>query len=177
VTSSASDKLLPRASFSTKVVSYEGMVTDETLAWVRDRTPRKVVVVDFGGRGDSLIRLHDALKSHFSDVPIVVIGVGGNPSIRTMEDLGKWAQTNSSALNRIQMNTSGIKDVLLESEGADAYFKECSEAFSRFRSSICVQHLRTELREGIKGDHGYEGGWTDILEGKVPSDVALAYRI
>jgi hypothetical protein len=177
VTSSASDKLLSKASFPTKVVSYEDMVGDETLAWLRDRTPRKVVVVDFGGRGDSLVRLHGAFKSHFSHVPIVVIGVGGNPSIRTMDDLGEWAQTNSSALNRIQMNTSGIKDVLLESEGADAYFKECSEAFSRFRSNSCVQHLRTELREGIKGDRGYEGGWTEILEGKVPSDVALAYRI
>jgi hypothetical protein len=177
VSSAAKSSLIPEATFPTKTVSYGDMIDNATVEWIRARQPKKIIIVDNGGRGDSLVRLHELFTRDLEGVEVVVIGVGGNPSISTAAELEQWAQRNTAAFDRIRMNTTAVKDAQMEVEGEQAYFDEYFKAWTAFTNSSCVRELKVELGNGIKGVNGFEGGWRKLREGHVPSDVALAYRI
>ncbi|KAK5168768.1 uncharacterized protein LTR77_006077 [Saxophila tyrrhenica] len=179
VTSAGKKGLVPEGKSPTMTVEYARMAEESTMEWIEAQRPKKIVLADFGGRGSSLQDLHQALAQRFDGVEIMVIGVGGNPEIRTAEQLGQWAQQNAmnSSFERIRMNTSGVRETLLKNGDANAYFQGVDEAWGRFRQSSCVSDLKLQLGHGIAGDDGFEGGWTAICEGRVKSDVAMAYRV
>ena len=79
--------------------------------------------------------------------------------------------------NRVQMNTSGIRDESMKMKGAQTYFNELEGAWYTYIQSAIVNDLRVELGNGIAGHDGFEGGWTKLCSGNLSSDVALAYRI
>ena len=176
VTSQARESLIPPASFPTKVVSYENMASGDTLGWIKSVQPEKIAIVDFGAQGDALLRLVEAVQRSSPDAKVVVIGVGGNSSIRTSDDLVQHFQ-RKLPFERIQMNMSPIKDKLMEVEGAGAYLSEYSEAWESLRRSGCLDDLKLEVGKGIAGEDGIEGGWTKLCRGGMPGDVALAYRV
>ena len=176
ITSIKNSNFIPKASFPTKTVLYEKLADNETMDWIANTRPNKIVVADFGGRGDSLTRLLDTLERRFQKAKIVVIGVGGSPQIFTPQDIGNWAQRNAKLESRVQMNTSGIRDAAMEIHGAEAYFKNVMDAWQQFNRSDSVSDIRVQVGEGVAGDNGFEGGWTKICEGKIPADVAMAYN-
>jgi hypothetical protein len=180
VSSTRNECLAPKSeTVSTKVVTYKDIREELPVEWLEASNAKKFVIVDFGGRGDALPRLHEMLSKRFPNVQIVVIGVGGSPEVRTAADLGHWAQRNGGNpnFNRIRMNTSPIRDALSRSEGDVQYFQSLQKAWENFRQSSIVSDLKLELGQGIAGSDGFEGGWSRIIEGKVGSDVALTYRV
>ncbi|KAK3058288.1 hypothetical protein LTR09_001366 [Extremus antarcticus] len=179
ITSTVKSSLCPKAAFPTKIVEYANMADNETMEWIQAQRPKKIVIADFGGRGDSLFRLHEALVQHLSGIEIMVMGVGGNPDMRTADDLGQWAQRNngSKSFDRIQMNTTEVRDVMMERDGAGKYFEGLDAAWDRYRQSSVVSDMKLQLGKGIDGDEGFEGGWTRICDGWLPSDVAQAYTV
>ena len=176
ITSIPSSDFLSKASFPTKALSYDAMIESDTLGWLAAQKPRKIVVTDFGGRGDSLLRLLEALQKSFSDVEIVTIGIGGSSALKKPEDLGKLAQRNAGISSRVQMNTTKIRDVALQTNGTAAYFKDLMSAWQAFSKSDSVKDLKLEVGNGVEGSDGFEGGWTRLCGGQMPSDVAMAYR-
>jgi hypothetical protein len=138
--------------------------------------PAKVIVVDFGGRGDSLYTLLEALKRHSNGWETVIIGVGGAADALTPKDVGDWAQKTTTLNNRVQMNTSGIRDTAMEKYGAEEYFRGYNDAWLDFVKSSSICDLKLEIKEGVAGNNGFEGGWSRFCGGKVPSDVAMVYR-
>ena len=168
--------LTSKAPFPTSAVTYETMTNAETLSWIERQKPSKLVIVDFGGRGDSLHRLLETFDKRFSGVEVVVIGVGGNVEMSTTQELGKWAQKNMALANRVQMNTSDIRDAAMERDGAEAYFKDVMEAWGKFVQRGSASDFKLEIGQGVAGSNGFEGGWTRLCEGKVIGDLALAYR-
>ena len=176
ITSAQNSSFVPKAFFPTKTVSYDQATSTETLDWIAAQKPAKIVVVDFGGRGDSLYTLLEALKGQSTGCETVVIGVGGAADALTPKDVGDWAQKTTSLDNRVQMNASGIRDTAMEKYGAEAYFKGYDDAWLDFVKSPTIRDLKLVIAEGVAGNDGFEGGWTKFCEGKVPGDVALAYR-
>lgn len=164
----------PKASFTTKSVSYEQSTSKETMDWVSDRKPTKIVVVDFGGRGNSLYDLLDALET--INCEVVVIGVGGSADMNTPGEVGEWAEKTMSLKNRVQMNTSGIRDTAIEKYGAEAHFKDVERTWQSFLQSPLMSDLKVEIGEGVAGENGFEGGWTKPIDGKVPGNIAMAFR-
>ena len=176
ITSARNSEFVPKAHFQTKTVSYEQATSNETLDWIATQKPAKVVVVDFGGRGDSLYTLLEALKRYSNGWETVIIGVGGAADALTPKDVGDWAQKTTTLDNRVQMNTSGIRDTAMEKYGAEEYFKGYDDAWSDFAKSSSIGDLKLEIKEGVAGNDGFEGGWSRFCEGKVPSDVAMVYQ-
>lgn len=177
ITSTQNKSLIPKASFPTSTVSYDDMTSSETLNWIARQKPEKIIVVDFGGRGDSLVRLLQALEKDFSQADTVIIGVGGNVQISTPQELGQWAQTNMALANRVQMNTSDIRDAAMERDGANAYFEDLTKAWHKFLKSKSTSDLKLEIGAGLAGSNGFEAGWTRLCGGNVSGNVALAYKI
>lgn len=176
ITSVSGKEVIPQAPFPTRSTSYEDMISTETLDWIAGQKPKKLVITDFGGRNNALARLLDGIEKYFKNsVEVVVIGVGGDPSLHTQEQLGQWAQRNMSLANRVQMNTSGIRDALMKAMGAKVYFNDQGSAWEKFVSSESAKDMKLEMHRGVKGDDGFEGGWTRACEGKLLGDVALAY--
>jgi hypothetical protein len=176
ITSAKNNDFVPKASFPTKTVSYQQANDGETMDWIAERNPSKIVIVDFGGRGDSLHTLLEALKVKLNQAQAVVIGVGGAADTLTPKDVGAWAQKTATLDNRIQMNTSGLRDVAMEKYGAKEYFDGFSAAWKDFVKSSAISDLKLEIRDGVSGDNGFEGGWTEFCKGNVPADVAMVYR-
>ena len=177
ITAARIKTFVPESSLPAKTVAYEDATGKETMDWMISQRPRKVVVVDFGGRGNSLYTLLGALKTNLSDVKVVVIGVGGAADALTPKDVGAWAQQTATLENRVQMNTSGLRDTAMDRYGEEAYFNAYENAWQSFVKSPAISDLKLEIREGIAGDNGFEGGWTQLCEGQVPGDVALVYRL
>ena len=176
ITSTARDDLVPKAAFPTAVVSYQTATDPETLSWVALQRCRKIVIADFGGRGDSCVQLHEALQKRFPDINLLTIGVGAEAKAYTLEDLGKIAQRNAMP-NRFRMNTSPLRDALMNKLGVAAYFKEVEEAWDKFLKGGNVNDLRLEIGQGVGGTNGFEGGWSKYCEGSVAGDAAMAYRM
>lgn len=176
VTSALKADFVPKASFPTRTVSYQQADGDESLEWIESQKPTKVVIVDFGGRGDSLHTLLEALRVKLGGVEIVIIGVGGAADSLTPKDVGAWAQKTATLNNRIQMNTSGLRDAAMEKYGAEEYFTGFDAAWKEFVKSSSVSDLKLELNNGVAGDDGFEGGWSEFCKGLVPADVARVYR-
>ena len=177
ITSITRKDFIPKPSFSTKSVTYASVTDSDTLDWIAQLNPKKIVVADFGGRGDSLPKLLEALHDRFSGkVDVVVIGVGGNPQLHTPAELGRWAQRNAGLANRVQMNASGIRDALMKQDGAEKYFEDLNKAWDQFIKGESAKDLKLEIGTGVKGDDGLEGGWTRLCNGNIPGNGALAYR-
>ena len=176
ITSAKNSDFVPKASFPTKTVSYQQANDSGTMDWIAEQKPSKIVVVDFGGRGDSLHTLLEALKTRMSSAQTVVIGVGGAADTLTPKDVGAWAQKTATLGNRVQMNTSGLRDVAMERYGAKEYFDGFSIAWKDFVKSSAISDLKLEIRAGLSGENGFERGWTEFCKGNVPADVAMVYR-
>ena len=176
ITSISKSDFIPKASFPTRTVSYESMTGVETLTWIERQKPRKIVIADFGARGDSLTRLLDAVENHFNNnVKVVVIGVGGNVNMHTPEQLGQWAQRTTSLTNRVQMNASAMRDAMMKRNGAEVYFSDLQKAWESFIKGESASDLKLKMGFDVQGNDGLEGGWTRLCEGAFTSDVALAY--
>jgi hypothetical protein len=174
ITSAPTSDFIPKASFPTKTVSYEQANSSESLDWIAKQNPTKVVIVDFGGRGNSLLNLLDALKT--LNVEVIVIGVGGAADALTPKDVGAWAQKTTTLSNRVKMNTSRVRDAAMEKFGAEPYFRGFDDAWQDFVKSSGVKDLKLEMGEGVAGKDGFEGGWSAFCKGTVPIDVAKVYR-
>ena len=177
ITSNKDSNIIPEASFPTLTVDYDATADDKTMSWIARQQPSKIVLADFGGRGNSLQKLLSALEKSFSNVDLVIVGVGGSPQMSTQQELGQYAQKTMTLENRVQMNTSGVRDAAMEVQGADVYFQGLSQAWRAFIKSASVHDMKVEIGEGVAGENGLEGGWTSLCNGKLQSDVALAYRI
>ncbi|KAK3703052.1 hypothetical protein LTR37_014663 [Vermiconidia calcicola] len=178
VASTPNDSLIADANIPTKSVSYEIMTASETLQWEALRKARKIVIVDCGGRGDSFTRLIASLGKEYPQTEIIVVGVGGNPSIRTAEELTAWRQQNSTGgMTNVRMNATAVRDAVMTRDGAEEYFKELPQAWNDFSKSQMVSDLQLVLGAGCAGNEGLEGGWMKLCESKVAGDSILAYKL
>lgn len=178
VASTPNENLIAEAKISTKFASYETMTASETLQWEVLQNAHKIVIVDCGGRGDSFPRLIASLGDQYPQAEIIVVGVGGNPNIRTAEDLTAWRQQNSAGeMTNVRMNATAVRDAVMMRDGAEEYFKELPGAWKSFTKSQIVSDLQLVFGAGCTGDEGLEGGWTKLCESKVAGNSVLAYKL
>jgi hypothetical protein len=81
-------------------------------------------------------------------------------------------------LSKVQYNTSGVQDVAMQLNGAEAYFNTVTQLWDqwvrdRHRS---IPDMRVVWGKGISGTDGIEGGWKRLCQGQVDPQEGLVYQ-
>ncbi|KAM0717947.1 hypothetical protein Q7P37_006279 [Cladosporium fusiforme] len=145
-------------TISTQILSYAASLTEETNAFLTPLQAQKILIVDFGGRADSLPSLHEHLRTNFPSTPIGIIGVGASPSA----SLGEVMALRTLVPDRKQMNTSEVREVVVQAVGEKKYFDGVEEAWEGFcERGGCVADV--EIGKSVD-DFGK--GWEKVLRGE-----------
>lgn len=153
----------PNASpIKTKTLSYASALSPEPTSFLTTlpSTLSKILVIDFGGRASSLPALLSHLRSHCPAIEIGVIGVGSSPD--TEDALAALA----SVPERVQMNTSEVREVVVEGLGAEAYFGGMGEAWEGFCERGGCEGVEVSVGRGVEE---LGRGWGRLCEGEVGS--------
>jgi len=176
VTSKIDGSLLTAStSIPARTVSYASATSSDTLDFMASKSPNKIVIVDFGGRGDSLASLISATKTHtqLSSARLLVIGCGGEAKVPTSSgELGQYFQTLRRP-DRIQMNTSTVREQAIEKVGAQEYWEMIEEGWQGFVDRGNMKDLKLELANGVKT---FEHGWRRLCEGGAADVDGMAFR-
>ncbi|KAI9794291.1 MAG: hypothetical protein M1833_000434 [Piccolia ochrophora] len=162
--------------YPTKTLAYSEV--SESLDWVVGLKASKIVIVDFGARDKVLEELLDSVKKHseFQFSQVVIIQVGNQQKVYTDEEV-LASRDDISRLGKVQYNTSGVQDAVVELNGAEAYHDTVNkewEAWYRSRHRHAPD-IRVVCGEGFAGEGGIEGGWTRLSRGEVGADEGLVY--
>ncbi|PPJ52129.1 hypothetical protein CBER1_10247 [Cercospora berteroae] len=177
VSSSTDGSFLPDfATFPTQVISYANLDSSHVGDWIANLVPDRIVILDFGGRGDSLEQLQHALQEGLSAARHVIIGIGGEAKAQPPEEIANVMKKRAKLTNRTQMNTAGIHDVAIAKMGAEKFFAEKDQACRDFLQHGGLKGLKLQWGEGVGGDNGIEGGWRMLCDGKAGNE-GLVYRL
>lgn len=138
-----------------------------------------IVIVDFGARANILDQLVESIMDHpvLQSCTLPIIQVGSQQKVYTDEDV-LATKEEMSRLGKVQYNTSGVQDTVMQLNGAEAYFDTISPLWdqwlrSRHRS---IPDMRIVWGKGISGADGVEGGWQRLCQGLVGGGEGLVYR-
>lgn len=176
ITSNANANVFRNPPIPTQIVPYKDMTSDGTFAWISKHKPSKIVVVDFGGRDNAFDTLFPALQKGFPEASVMAIGVGAEAKSHDAEYVTKFAARNEIA-DRTMMNTTGMRDAMMEALGEVEYFRGQEKAWQDFIDRDCVGDMAIDVGRGIAGDSGFERGWADLCVGKLPGDKMKVYLL
>ncbi|TAQ87670.1 hypothetical protein B7494_g4021 [Chlorociboria aeruginascens] len=164
--------------FPTKSIGYSNIAA--SASWITDLKPSKIVILDFGGRGNSLDELLASIKSELAleSVKIVIIAIGTEQKVYTKEESLEALQAIAK-LGKIQFNTSGVRDTAMEREGTAAYFEKVALLQSQWNTDVpkFVKDMKLVWGKGVKGEDGIEGGYERLVRGEVAPHEGLVYRL
>ncbi|KAL4876351.1 hypothetical protein BJY04DRAFT_200065 [Aspergillus karnatakaensis] len=172
----AAEKFLP--SFPVKAIAYEDVHSAD--GWIADQKPDKIVVADFGARDEALQRVVDGIKtkSELKDVKLVIMAVGNQQKVYTASEV-QASQEAFAALNKVQMNTSGVVDTILKAQDPSVFYDGIQKRWDQWvqNREFAAPDLKLVWGEGIVGEKGIEGGWDALTSSKVKPEEALVYML
>lgn len=188
-----------RSNFPMKTVDYTDV--PESLEWMAGLKASKIVIADFGARANSLGQLLELIKNHAAlhSPKVVIIQVGSQQKVRPPDPRPRISQhlliictrqvytdeeqlaakEAMSKLGKVQYNTSGVQDAVMQADGAEAYFDKLARVWDEFYRTrhASIPDMRIIWGEGISGPGGIEGGWEKLCKGRVGGSEGLVYRL
>ncbi|KAJ5191846.1 uncharacterized protein N7498_010831 [Penicillium cinerascens] len=131
VTSTESRAFSQATGFHDDVVQYEDM-TSSLISTLKIDATAKVVLCDFGARGDTFQLWFSALKPVCKT--LIPLGIGDTPQTELPQNLHNRAARNAS-LGNIQVNASDLATMAMASIGEKNYNQELEEAWRAFLDS------------------------------------------
>jgi hypothetical protein len=82
-------------------------------------------------------------------------------------------------LGKIQYNTSGIQDTIINREGATTYFRNVSRRWKEWLAhrASAIPDMHLVYGQGIAGENGIYGGWERLSNGAVRPEEGLVYSL
>ncbi len=168
--------------FAHRVVQYEDAMTSELASWILARNPRRIIITDFGGRNNIIEPLEQHLRTYMPQIKLDIIGVGREAQFNPK------AAASAKNLSGVMMNTSGIRVAAIEQLGEAQYFQQSDVAFHKMIEAECERATKTaqddrllgvkiDVRDGMRGDKGFEQAWNDLCAGCLSGDQALIFRV
>jgi len=159
----------PRSPTKTAVYSYAQALEPPTLpTFVTSLSPpcARIIIVDFGARDNSLPPLLSLLRSFLasSSVTIEVIGVGAEPLPAATYSPEQFLQGMAAVPERVQMNTSVVREEAIKAIGAKGYFEGVEEGWKGFvgRGGCVGAGGRVEVGRGVGA---FGEGWGRLCRG------------
>lgn len=163
----------------TKTVTYAELIDSATTKWIASLKPNRIVIADFGASAQVLDDFVQGLKSSDSPVAsaaITIIGIGSEQKVYTPDEL-RERMVASANIGKMQYNTSGVRDRVLEREDAESHWSTYWEAWDRFLADTAVADVEIVLGNGVQGEKGLEGGWDALCAGRVVGNKGLVYLL
>lgn len=171
--------------FRHQVVEYNEASSHAMLNWVSALDAQRVMVIDFGGRGNSREELCSRLNDHVPGVKVQVLMVGSAPKVYTEEELKARAGQNAKQ-KAIQVNTSPIIEALMSEVGELAAHEQLIREYRKVYDSETARNaetdkagevlgLRLDVRKGVRG--GLESAWAELCEGRTASNTACVIAV
>jgi len=167
-------------SVPSKAVNYGDVGLDESAEWLVNCKASKIVIVDFGARAGALQDLLSLIKNRteLQSCKVVIIQVGSEQKVYSTEEIlaGRAA---IAELGKVQYNTSGVQDTVLESMDQEAYFGTQKELWNQWLDErhLSVPGMQIVLGSGVSGIDGVEGGWERLCHGEVGAEEGLVYKM
>jgi hypothetical protein len=89
------------------------------------------------------------------------------------------ARAAMQSLGKIQYNTSGLQDTIIEREGAAAYFGKVTRRWKGWLAdrASAIPDMNLVWGQGIDGENGIYGGWERLSNGQVRPEEGLVYAL
>jgi hypothetical protein len=163
-----------------KAVGYENVGSDETGKWLASRKASKIVIVDFGSRASVLQELLSLIKSRpdLQSCKVVIVQVGNEQKVYSGEEI-LAGRAKIAELGKVQYNTSGVQDTVLESMDQEAYFTTQKKFWEQWldRRQLNAPGMEIVMGSGVSGTDGVEGGWERLCHGEVRPEEGLVYKM
>ncbi|RHZ50586.1 DUF2855 family protein [Aspergillus thermomutatus] len=145
--------------------------------WIEGLQPSKVVIIDCGARDHVLSQICQNLReSALRSCKTVIVQVGSQQKVYTTEE-AQAARAAMQSLGKIQYNTSGVQDTVIDREGAATYFGKVSRRWKEWLADrvSTVPDMHLVWGQGIAGENGIYGGWERLSNGAVRPKEGLVY--
>ncbi|KFY46199.1 hypothetical protein V494_00551 [Pseudogymnoascus sp. VKM F-4513 (FW-928)] len=174
--SEAAEKLQP--PYPTRTIAYSEI--KGSSEWIASLKASKIVIVDFGARSNTLNQLVESIKNHpeLESSTLVIMQVGSQQKVVRDEDV-LASREEMSRLGKVQYNTSGVKDTVMQLNGAGAYFDTFNPLWDQWlrNQQRSIPDMRIVWGKGISGADGLEGGWQRLCQGLVDGEEGLVYGL
>ena len=82
-------------------------------------------------------------------------------------------------LGKVQYNTSGVQDAVMQANGAKAHFDKLVHIWDEWYRTrhASIPDMRIVWGAGISGASGLEGGWEKLCKSQVGGSEGLVYRL
>lgn len=181
ITSNPSTFSLPTpnsSSIQTKTLSYTAALSTELTTFLNSLSPSlsKIVIADFGARNNSLPSLISHLRASLpTSTSIAVVGVGSEPAPLTAPpDMAALLAGMAAVPERVQMNTSEVREAVVQAIGLEAYFEGVREGWEGFCKRGGCEGVGVEVGMGVDE---FEQGWKRLCDGEAASVGGLAYLL
>lgn len=181
ITSNPSTFSLPNpetSTIQTQILSYTTALTPSSTTFLTSLSPpiSRIVIADFGARNNSLPTLLAHLRSHLpAEVEIGIVGIGAEPIAMTEPpNMAVLQATMASVPEKAQMNTSEVREAVIEGIGAEAYFEGVREGWEGFVERGGCEGVVVEVGKGVEG---LEDGWARLCNGEAASVGGLAFLL
>ncbi|KAJ5153766.1 Protein of unknown function DUF2855 [Penicillium coprophilum] len=168
------------SSVPSKAVGYGDIKSEENAEWLASCKAEKIVIVDFGGRANALEDTLSLIKNHaeLQSCKVVIVQVGNEQKVYSMEEMIAGREA-SAKLGKVQYNTSGVQDTILETVDLEAYFATRNEQWEKWLDErhLSVPGKQIVFGRGVEGADGIEGGWERLCHGQVGGDEGLVYKM
>ncbi|PLN74647.1 hypothetical protein BDW42DRAFT_58249 [Aspergillus taichungensis] len=153
--------------------------TKQATEWIKGLQPLKLVIVDCGARDNILNQIYRNIQeSALSSCKTVILQIGSQQKVYTADEV-QAARSAMISLGKIQYNTSGIQDTVINREGAATYFRKISHNWKDWLAhrASAIPDMRLVYGQGIAGDNGIYGGWERLSNGEARPEQGLVYAL
>ncbi|CZT51342.1 uncharacterized protein RSE6_12472 [Rhynchosporium secalis] len=174
-----SDLKSPASQFPIQTLDYSE-VFDRSGTWTTHHSPSKIVVADFGARGNALAQLLESFKStpSLASAKVVVLQIGSQQKVYTGDEMlaAREAMTN---FGKIQYNTAGIQDTVMSRDGQKQYFDEQDKEWEKWLRGVQdnVGNMKIVWLKNVGGEASIEDAWERLCQGSVASDEGLVIKL
>jgi hypothetical protein len=146
VTSKASQSFTEKTGFYDQVLEYGAAAAGELANLPAINKETKVVLMDFGGRGDSFQQWYDALNLISNNVVSII--VGSALKVMSEKDTAQMFQ-HSASIGAVRLNSNDVMIAAIELLGEEKYKQSCEEVWNRFFDAGGVPGMLLEWGEGM----------------------------
>ena len=170
--------------FKHKLLKYQEVSTKDTLEQITDGGAKKVVILDFGGRGDTKEHVVELLRTMHPSINVTVVNIGSTPKVYSDADLRVRAES-ATKLGALQMHATNLLDAVYEEIGEEQTYDLIHQEWHRvleqqYQNNAATGRANEFLGMALETRNGVREGvgkiWDELCGGNILNDAAYVVK-